>query len=177
MPSIHLTHAKWTLGARQMDTWRVHRMAALKANPLCVGEETVLCGCHIDLSNWVRSLKTPPKFADAFRVLVDGSVFSFDYLLDSQPSNLPVKGNQGLNLNSGCRYCTINSAYRAVKVRLPCGKYNMSPWCSSYDKIMCRIFPRREGSGPRVKHTVKHTVRFHGILTRCLLRTTRQGCP
>ena len=30
---------------------------------------------------------------------------------------------------------------------------------------------------PRVKHAVKHTVRFHGVLTRCLLRTTRQGCP
>ena len=40
----------------------LHQMASLKADPLCVGEDPVLCACHIDLSNYFWSLKTPVDF-------------------------------------------------------------------------------------------------------------------
>ena len=58
----------------------LHQMASLKADPPCVGEEPVLCACHIDLSNCFWSLKTPVEFSDAFRVSVDGLLHSFDCL-------------------------------------------------------------------------------------------------
>ena len=58
----------------------LHQMASLKADPPCVGEEPVLCACHIDLSNCFWSLKTPVEFPDAFRVSVDGVLYSFDCL-------------------------------------------------------------------------------------------------
>ena len=57
-----------------------HQMASLKADPLCLGEDPVLCACHIDLSNCFLSLKTPVEFADAFRVSIDGLLYSFDCL-------------------------------------------------------------------------------------------------
>ena len=58
----------------------LHQMASLKADPLCVGEDPVLCACHIDLSNCFWSLKTPVEFADTFRVSIDGLLYSFDCL-------------------------------------------------------------------------------------------------
>ena len=58
----------------------LHQMASLKADPPCVGEEPVLCACHIDLSNCFWSLKTPVEFTDAFRVSVDGILYRFDCL-------------------------------------------------------------------------------------------------
>ena len=58
----------------------IHQMASLKAHPPCVGQEPVLCACHIDLSNCFWSLKTPVEFAGAFRVSVDGLLYSFDCL-------------------------------------------------------------------------------------------------
>ena len=58
----------------------LHQMASLKADPPCVGEEPVLCACHIDLSNCFWSRKTPVEFTDAFRVSVDGVLYSFDCL-------------------------------------------------------------------------------------------------
>ena len=78
------------LEARQLQgrdsLWRLaaHKFACIP--------RAVLCGCHIDLSNCFWSLKTPTEFADAFRVLVDGSLFSFGCLfsgLDPQSSHLP----------------------------------------------------------------------------------------
>ena len=58
----------------------LHQMASLETDPPCVGEDPVLCACHIDLSNCFWSLKTPVEFADAFRVSVDGLLYSFDCL-------------------------------------------------------------------------------------------------
>ena len=55
-------------------------MASLKADPPCVGEEPVLCACHIDRSNCFWSLKTPVEFADTFRVSIDGLLYGFDCL-------------------------------------------------------------------------------------------------
>ena len=58
----------------------LHQMASLKADPPCVGEDRVLCACHIELSNCFWSLKTPDEFADAFRISVDGLLYIFDRL-------------------------------------------------------------------------------------------------
>ena len=58
----------------------LHQMASLTPNPPCVGEDRVLCACHIDLSNWFWSLKTPVEFADAFCVSIHGLLYSFDCL-------------------------------------------------------------------------------------------------
>ena len=55
-------------------------MASLKAHPPRVGEEPVLCACLVDLSNRFWSPKTPVDFADAFRVSIDGLLYSFDCL-------------------------------------------------------------------------------------------------
>ena len=58
----------------------LHLMASLKADPPRVGEDPVLCACHIDLSNCFWSLKTRDEFADAFRVSIDGLLYTFDCL-------------------------------------------------------------------------------------------------
>ena len=58
----------------------LHQMASLKADPPCVGEDPVLCACHIDLSNCFWSFKTPVEFADAFHVSMDRLLYSFDCL-------------------------------------------------------------------------------------------------
>ena len=41
-------------------------------------EVPVLRACHIDLSNCFLTLSNPVEFVDAFRVSIDGLLYSFD---------------------------------------------------------------------------------------------------